>query len=130
VVELDSQPGILQEADDAVDVVGVHVGDHQQLEPALRFPEPENARAQGVVRGPWAAIDQDAMQAVRGVAVLHDQGVAVRRGQHFDREHRSSYSNFQSMSPKQARASDMTLPLRSMEARTRFMTSPNVVFPP
>ena len=75
-----------QQADDALDVVGIDVRDHQQVEMARAGGQVQDALAQGGVGVGGAAVDQDAMDGA-ATAVFDPQAVAVRGGKHLDAEH-------------------------------------------
>ena len=90
VLELDRlELGILEQLDDAIDVVGIDVGDDEQLKvgfaPIPQLAEPFADPSITLVGKPRTPVDED--PAHRVVAVADDQGVTVPGGQHLYFEH-------------------------------------------
>ena len=81
--------GVLQQAHDAFNVVGVDVGDDEQLEMTLIGRQLQDALAQRRVGVGRTAVDEYA-PGLLGAAIFNPQTIAMRGGQHLDTEHESS----------------------------------------
>jgi hypothetical protein len=88
VAERDAERRVLQQRQDAPDVVLVDVADDQQLEVAIAGVERGDPCAQGVPGLGRAGVDQRP-PGVRRVALLEPEGIALARREHLDLEHDS-----------------------------------------
>src|SRR5262249_20170352 len=89
VSDLERQVLRAEQLDEPLDVVGVDVTQHQQLEPtgpALRVGNRPDLLLDPINSPHQAAVDEKAA-GLLGVSVLDPQGIAQVRGQHLDGEH-------------------------------------------